>query len=174
MKRKESSLMSILLIILCFNSIIYYEIQDTDLSNTNPINELVPKDDPNLDSDYYLEDDSFLIKKDLIPGDFQTFAFFSGGGTEAGNDLIDDPEYPNEPDNNDTFYYPNVLEWVTYDEIKDGGHIPKELYWRSLSTEPITHPSSAGEWHHFRERNYPSEPSKMFSPVFTEDWEISG
>ncbi len=174
MKRKESSLMSILLIVLCFNSIIYYEIQDVDLSNNNPINELVPQDDSNLDSDYYLKDDSFLIKKDLIPGDFQTFAFFSGGGTEAGNDLIDEPEYPNEPDNNDTAYYPNVIEWVTYDEVKDGGHIPKELYWRSISTDPITHPSSAGEWHHLRERNFPSEPSKMFSPVFTEDWEISG
>ena len=174
MKRKESSLMSILLIILCFNSIIYYEIQEVDLSNNNPVNEIVPQDDSILDSDYYLEDDSFLIKKDLIPGDFQTFAFFSGGGTEAGNDLIDEPEYPYEADNNDTSYYPNVIEWVTYNEIKDGGHIPKELHWRSLSTDPITWPSSAGEWHHLRERNFPSEPSKMFSPVFTEDWEISG
>jgi len=173
MKRKESSLMSIFLIILCFNSIIYYEIQDADLSNNNPVDELFPQVDPNIDDDSYQIDDSFLIKKDLIPGNFQTFAFFSGGGTELGNDLIDDPEYPNEPDNNDTSYYPNVIEWVTYDEIKDGGHIPKELYWRSLSTEPITQPSSAGEWHHLRERNYPSEPSKMFSPVFTEDWEIS-
>ncbi|TET76433.1 MAG: hypothetical protein E3J43_07005, partial [Candidatus Heimdallarchaeota archaeon] len=175
MKRKESSLMSIFLIILCFNSIIYYEIQDTDLSNNNnPINELIPQNDSDLDDDSFQNDDSFLIKKDLIEGDFKTLAYFSGGGTELGNDLIDDPEYPNDPENNDTLYYPNVLEWVTYDEIKDGGHIPKELYWRALSIEPITWPSTANVWHQQRERNNPHEPSKMFSPVFTEDWEISG
>ena len=81
--------MSIFLIILCFNSIIYYDIQDTDLSNNNQVNELVPQDEPNLDDDTFPNDDSFLIKKDLIAGDFQTSAFFSGGGTELGNGTPD-------------------------------------------------------------------------------------
>ncbi len=175
MNNNSSRFISLFLILLCLNSLAYYNFQEPtneeNISENELIDSLVPDNPIDIPNDNIY---SSKIKKVKTPGDFKTFAFFSGGGTEAGNDLINDTEYPFEPDNNDPSYYPNVVEWVTFDEVKDGDHIPKELYWRALSTVPITWPADKTVWHHLRERNFPDEPSKMFSPIFTEDWEIDG
>jgi hypothetical protein len=157
------------------NSLIYYNFPE--INEIEEGKKILPVDSSHIpepitnDNDFDISD---RIKKQEIPGDYKNFAFFSGGGTEAGNDLIYEPEYPNDPENNDTSRFPNTVEWVPYEEIQYGDHIPKELYWRALSNVPLTWPSTANVWHKMRERNFPHEPSKMFSPVFTEDWEISG
>ena len=175
MKRGKSKFVSLICLLLFINSLIYYD--SSKIKEIEESKKILPVDSSQIsepitnDNDFDFSD---RIKKQEIPGDYKNFAFFSGGGTEAGNDLIYEPEYPNDPENNDTSRFPNTLEWVPYEEIQYGDHIPKELYWRALSNEPITWPSTANVWHKMRERNYPHEPSKIFSPIFTEDWEISG
>lgn len=175
---KVDKLTSILFIALCFNSVLYYNISNSVNDDFNPFNpgtEIMDGSPPDDYDDYEGYDPfSNRIKTEVFEGDFKTFAYFSGGNTESGLDLIDDPEYPDDPENNDTSRYPNVVEWVTYNDIESGAHIPKIIYWRALQSEPPTWPSTANVWHHLKERDWPYEPSKMFSPVFTEDYEIKG
>ncbi|MHA1621507.1 MAG: hypothetical protein ACTSVO_05135, partial [Candidatus Heimdallarchaeaceae archaeon] len=174
MKVNSSSIWSTYFIILCISTLVYIEpIMDLNENSESPKTE-IPNDEITDSIDFEDINDYTPIKQELIPGDFKKYGFFSGGGTEAGNDLIDDPEYPDDPENNDTYYYPNVIEWVTRDEIESGAQVPKTEYWRAFSDYPHTWPSTANVWHHLIERDDPREPSKMFSPVFTEDWEIKG
>ena len=178
MGKYSSKVFSVIFILTFVNSLIFYQLNvpenqqisnfldGSSISNRNKIN-----DEDNSSND---KESNNKIRQELIDGDFKTRAFFSGGGGEAGVDLIDDPEYPDEPENNNTYYYPNVVEWVPYDYIASGSHIPKIEYWRACSSFPHTWPSTANVWHHLIEKDNPREPSKMFSPVFTEDHEIKG
>lgn len=175
MYKSKSKLLTIFIVSLFLISLIYF---DPSLNNENMLDLVIP-DKPILpdnesDENIYYEDDSSTIpiKKVEIPGDYKTFAFFSGGGTELGLELIADPE------GEEQIYWgdsrENVIVWETYDDIKDDAYLAKELYWRALSTAPHTWPTQANVWFHMHEQNYPDEPSKMFSPVFSEDWNISG
>ncbi|MHA1218207.1 MAG: hypothetical protein ACTSO5_05915 [Candidatus Heimdallarchaeaceae archaeon] len=77
MKRKESSLMSILLIVLCLNSIVYYDIQYSDIENEEEFLDMYPINEFEIEYDSLPDDDSFLIKKETIPGNYITKGFFS-------------------------------------------------------------------------------------------------
>ncbi len=172
-----SKLLSIFIVTLFVSSLIYFE---PSLNNENitdsvfPNEPILPDNDNESDENINDEDDSGTtpIKKLEIPGDYKSFAFFSGGGTEQGLELIADPE------GEEQIYWgdsrENVIVWETYDDIKDDAYLAKELYWRALSTASHTWPTQANVWFHMHEQNYPDEPSKMFSPVFSEDWYISG
>ncbi len=177
MYKGKSKLFSIFIITLFFSSLIYFE---PSLNNENltdpaiPGNPILPDTDNESDENINDEDDSIAtpIKKLEIPGDYKTQAFFSGGGTEQGLELIADPE------GEEQIYWgdsrENVMVWETYDDIKDDAYLAKELYWRALSTAPHTWPTVPNVWFHLHEQNYPDEPSKLFSPVFSEDWYING
>ncbi|MHA1201944.1 MAG: hypothetical protein ACTSQ4_05415 [Candidatus Heimdallarchaeaceae archaeon] len=178
MHKNNSKILSIFIVTLFIGSLIYFE---PSLNNENIPDSVVPNDpilpDTNNESNENIadEDDSEtapIKKTEEIPGDYKTQAFFSGGGTEQGLELIADPE------GKEQIYWgdsrENVVVWETYDDIKDDAYLAKELYLRALSTAPHTWPTQANVWFNMHEQNYPDEPSKMFSPVFTEDWYISG
>ena len=78
MQKSTSSLFSVFFIVLCLNSIVYYDIQnsnikdaDNGISGLDPTNDLVTNIDPLPD------DDSFLIRQEKIPGNYFTKGFFS-------------------------------------------------------------------------------------------------
>lgn len=177
MSKNTSKLLSIFIVTLFVSSLIYFE---PSLNNENmsdslfPNEPILPDTDNESDENINNEDESGTtpIKKLEIPGDYKTFAFFSGGGTEQGLELIADPEGEEQIYWGDSRN--NVIVWETYDDIKDDAYLAKELYWRALSTAPHTWPTQANVWFHMHEQNYPDEPSKLFSPVFSEDWYISG
>ncbi len=177
MTRNNNKIFGLILIILCFNTVTHQEILNTESTNSDVENLL---NDPPYTPSFpgYVDkaenpDDSSLITNTEIEGEFQTLAFFPGGTgkiygeSRVGETLINDPA------GEDPYDRRNIFEWVTYDDIKDDGTLNKEMYWRALSDEPLTWPNST-DWFYMRERNSPHEPSKIYSPVFTEDYEITG
>jgi hypothetical protein len=178
MYKNKSKLFSIFIVTLFISSLIYFEpsLNDEKLTDTVfPNKPILPDIDNESDENINDQDDNdnTPVKKVEIPGDYETFAFFSGGtgyiyGTSSiGDSLIFDPA------DEDPLHRRNVVEWVPYDDIKDDGTLAKELYWRALSTVPLCWPNDTN-WFYLREQGYPNEPSKMYSPAFTEEFEISG
>jgi hypothetical protein len=177
MSKNMSKLLSIFIVTLFVSSLIYFEpsLNNENITDSTVLDPILPDNiDNESDENINDEDDSenIPIKKLEIPGDYKTEAFFSGGGTEQGLELIADPE------GKEQIYWgdsrENVIVWETYDDIKDDAYLAKELYLRALSTAPHTWPTEANVWFNMHEQNYPDEPSKMFSPVFSEDWYING
>jgi hypothetical protein len=177
MKNKENQLFSLIIILLCLSSIFYNQIPDSDFRNKSDKN--ISTSSPIMQADSKsssIKDkpssDTPVTKSETL-GNFKTFAFFPGGtgyiygAARVGETLITDPS------GEDPYGRRNIVEWVPYDEIKDDGTLNKEFYWRALSTVPKTWPNDTN-WFYLREQGYPNEPSKIYSPVFTEDYEISG
>ena len=85
--KRIDKLSSILFIVLCLNSILYYEIQNIDNSdNENNLTNINPLKDIEIGNQPLPDDDSFLINQDVIPGGFLTKGFFSY------SDTINSPE----------------------------------------------------------------------------------
>ena len=104
MKTRISSLMSIFLIVLCLNSIVYYDIQYSDIENEEEFLDMYPINEFEIEYDSLPDDDSFLIKKETIPGDYATKGFFSY------NDLLSSPL-----DDDGITYV-----WTDYEEMQSG------------------------------------------------------
>ncbi|MHA1954401.1 MAG: hypothetical protein ACW96U_10705, partial [Candidatus Heimdallarchaeaceae archaeon] len=177
MKNRKNQLFSAFLIMLCLNSLLYNQILDSNLEDGKIAETSVslpetPADSKSTNSGEKSNDDDPVPKSETL-GDYQTFAFFPGGTgyiygqSRVGESLITDPS------GQDPFGRRNIAEWVPYDDMKDDGTLNKEFYWRALSTVPMTWPNDTN-WFYLREQGYPNEPSKIYSPVFTEDYEISG
>ncbi|MCG3220302.1 MAG: hypothetical protein H7641_02885, partial [Candidatus Heimdallarchaeota archaeon] len=178
MKNKSYQLFGTFLIILCLNSLFYNQILDSDLESKDINSDISNNDSKKIDGSKETDsnektDTNVPVPQSETLGDFQTFAFFPGGtgyiyGTSRiGESLITDPS------SEDPYGRRNVVEWVPYNDIKDDGTLNKEFYWRALSTVPLTWANDTN-WFYLREQGYPNEPSKIYSPVFTEDYEISG
>lgn len=177
MSRRNNQIFGLILIILCFNTVAYHQIKGSD-SIDKIVNEKSTDSDDTTSFPGYVDsveppEDGSIVTNAEIEGEFQTLAFFPGGTgyiygeSRVGETLINDPA------GEDPYDRRNIFEWVTYDDIKDDGTLNKEMYWRALSDEPLTWPNST-DWFYMRERNSPHEPSKIYSPVFTEDYEITG
>jgi len=155
-------LSSILFIILCLNSILYYEIQKVDNSenenttNINPINEVEIGNQPLPD------DNSFLIKKETIPGNFITKGYFSY------EDAINSPESGEG----------EVYQWEDYDVFHSTYSSVNLIHSRfSLGdVDPYYYPPSSNTYYYgynyFNEYPY-LDKSVMYSPVFTENTTIA-
>ncbi|NPD87485.1 MAG: hypothetical protein HGN29_02095 [Asgard group archaeon] len=177
MKNKNHQLFGTFLIILCLNTLVINRLLDIDYKEKNDtrkldksleMNDNTKNSDARSDTPY-----NDPVTKSETLGDFETFAFFPGGTgyiygeSRVGETLITDPS------GEDPYGRRNIVEWVPYDEIKNDGTLNKEFYWRALSSVPKTWPNDTN-WFYLREQGYPNEPSKIYSPVFTEDYEISG
>ncbi|MCG3220816.1 MAG: hypothetical protein H7641_05490, partial [Candidatus Heimdallarchaeota archaeon] len=173
MKSKRYQLFSAFLIVLCLNSLFYNQIMDTNLKNDKNDSKISAEFPESNDKSKEKSENDHPVQKSETLGDFKTFAFFPSGtgyiyGTSRiGESLITDPS------GEDPYSRRNVVEWVPYNDIKDDGTLNKEFYWRALSSVPLTWANNT-DWFYLREQGYPNEPSKIYSPVFTEDYEISG
>ena len=176
MKYSVSKATAIVLVILCFNSLLYYQLPEADLfENTETsLDEYSPVYNEEIQNEDITETGNSLISKSVTPGSYQTQAFFPGGtgyiygDSRIGESLIYDPDTFNP----DPLSGKNIVEWVPYDDIKDDGTLNKEFYWRALSSKTLIWPNST-DWFYLREQGDPNEPSKIYSPVFTEEYELS-
>ncbi len=177
MKKQMNVIFGLMLIILCFNTVTYRQVEssknDVSASSNESTNTLDTPSFPGYIKSAEKPSDGSLVTNAEIAGNFKTQAFFPGGtGFIYGSSYVGDTLI-NDPAGTDPYDRRNILEWVTYDDIKDDGTLGKEMYWRALSDEPSTWPNNT-DWFYLRERNSPHEPSKIYSPVFTEDYEITG
>jgi len=177
MTNNTNRLFCLVFIILCFNTVTYQQVQSSGSMEDNPPGDSIEhpalSDFPGYTESIEKPIDNPLTLDAEFEGEFKTRAFFPGGTgyiygpDNLGETLITDPA------GTDPYNTRNIHEWVTYDEIKDDGTLNKEMYWRALSTVTCTWPNDT-QYFYLRERNHPYEPSKIYSPVFTEDYEIAG
>jgi hypothetical protein len=177
-EKRKYQLFGIILVILCLNSLFYHQIREADLDEDNDILDVLGsfperRNDINEIGSIDTPDEEIPIPRSETLGNFKTKAFFPGGtgflygSARVGETLIHDPS------GEDPFGRRNIMEWISYDDIKDDGTLNKEMYWRATQAFPVTWPNDTN-WFYLRELGYPNEPSKIYSPVFTEEYEITG
>ncbi|MCE7742745.1 MAG: hypothetical protein GOP50_09850 [Candidatus Heimdallarchaeota archaeon] len=148
---------SLFFIILCLNSILYYDIQNPDtidnesiLPGLDPVNDIIVGDIP-LPDDY-----SFLIKKETIPGNYVTKGFFSY------SDAITSPSTGEGI----------VYQWSDYDEINhDSSGLIRARYGIGdigVHRYPSADDTYLQGYNMWNEVPYIGE-SVMYSPQFTEN-----
>ena len=164
--RKNSSLVySIFLILLCLNSIIYFnpdysQNQDFKSISENDIPSVIDDDKTDEIIDETNNNIDFPIRKIDTPGNFQTKAFF------FYNDWLDI--------DSDGLGF----ELEEYEIMKDDGANCLEIRPRFDSTDEdgleYTWPPDTTNFHEFTSPYNPHEKSHFFTPVFSEETYIKG
>jgi hypothetical protein len=136
-----------------------------------------------IDTSESINDYNPPISKAIIPGDGKTYAYF------PHSNVILDPESIEYASGGS-----NLYQWETYDEVKDKGldnaYLDWRSDWRDIQDRDLGNdyyawdsgapdyyyawPLAADSWTLFRDLWNPWQPCKIFSPVFTEEYVISG
>lgn len=191
MHKKTIAWKGIFFIIICISSLLYLQIENKTIDdgfsdgifqNENEVFD--EENSSNTENENSRNTESKPISKALIPGYGKTFAYFPHSNT------IQDPENIEYASGGS-----NVYQWETYDEIKDKGSENAYLDWRADSRdidpsdpeyeeynwgnpEPDPYffawPEAADTWTLFRDRFNPWQPCKIFSPIFTQEFVLSG
>ena len=188
MGNSKPSLMGVLFIILFLSTFVYHEINlnNEKKGNLDKISSNIFENEDNniinIKEEDNLDVSTNTISKTLIPGDGKTFAYF------PNTEMILDPE--------DIEYASdgyNVFQWQPYDEVYDDTSYPfldwradssckdkyvySDEYYAWDSNAPDYYypwPLAADEWTLFRDIGNPWQPCRIFSPVFTQEYVISG
>ena len=160
MKKNFSSTYSIILILVCISSSLYFNPENSVIKENDSFFDKVTDIVDEQELEIFDNDISYRIKKIETPGSYQLRGFFS---QDSFVDLDSDGD---------------IIEWADYEDIKDDGWDSSNILdFRidsNYQTNPDCWPDQNDTYYYLKDIDYPYPVSAMFSPVFEEETFIDG